>query len=247
MRYLTRGACRALLTRASIAFALICFSTAFLRAQATPPATQSNDLDAFMAQVLARRDVNRQTLQQYILDDVETFEVLGPGRAPLLRAGASSRGTCATACTCAAPSGSTASRSARRTGGSTRTTGSSRSASGSSGERSATPTSRAARRSRRRARGPAGRAARRRWRRRASSPKPTSWTSSSRPGNYYLAGREQLEGHDVLRIEYYPTRMFNDDDHDGRRRQTDRRNGREAAEGAERRASASRRKTSTGR
>ena len=85
MRYLTRGACRALLTRASIAFALICFCTAFLRAQATPPATQSSDLDAFMAQVLARRDVNRQTLQQYILDDIETFEVLGPGRAPLHR------------------------------------------------------------------------------------------------------------------------------------------------------------------
>ncbi len=29
-------------------------------------------------------------------------------------------------------------------------------------------------------------------------------------GNYYLAGRETLEGHDVLRIEYYPTRMFDD-------------------------------------
>ena len=34
-------------------------------------------------------------------------------------------------------------------------------------------------------------------------------------GNYYLAGREQLEGHNVLRIEYYPTRMFSDEpDHD---------------------------------
>ena len=32
------------------------------------------------------------------------------------------------------------------------------------------------------------------------------------PGNYYLAGREQLDGQQVLRIEYYPTRMFNDDD-----------------------------------
>ncbi|MEP6917263.1 MAG: BamA/TamA family outer membrane protein, partial [Acidobacteriota bacterium] len=32
------------------------------------------------------------------------------------------------------------------------------------------------------------------------------------PGNYYLAGRETLEGHDVLRIEYYPTRLFNDSD-----------------------------------
>ncbi len=34
------------------------------------------------------------------------------------------------------------------------------------------------------------------------------------PGNYYLAGREQLDGQPVLRIEYYPTRMFNDNEDD---------------------------------
>ena len=32
------------------------------------------------------------------------------------------------------------------------------------------------------------------------------------PGNYYLAGREKLEGQDVLKIEYYPTNLFNDED-----------------------------------
>jgi len=31
------------------------------------------------------------------------------------------------------------------------------------------------------------------------------------PGNYYLVGRERFEGHDVLRIEYYPTRLFSDE------------------------------------
>lgn len=31
------------------------------------------------------------------------------------------------------------------------------------------------------------------------------------PGNYFLAGRETLEGRSVLRIEYYPTRLFTDD------------------------------------
>ena len=31
------------------------------------------------------------------------------------------------------------------------------------------------------------------------------------PGNYYLAGRETLEGQEVLRIEYYPTRLFSDE------------------------------------
>ena len=28
------------------------------------------------------------------------------------------------------------------------------------------------------------------------------------PGNYYLVGRETLDGHEVLRIEYYPERLF---------------------------------------
>ncbi len=34
------------------------------------------------------------------------------------------------------------------------------------------------------------------------------------PGNYYLAGREQIDGRNVLKIEYYPTRLFSDDDED---------------------------------
>ena len=31
------------------------------------------------------------------------------------------------------------------------------------------------------------------------------------PGNYYLAGRETLAGREVVKIEYYPTNLFNDD------------------------------------
>jgi len=31
------------------------------------------------------------------------------------------------------------------------------------------------------------------------------------PGNYYLAGRETLDGRAVVKVEYYPTRMFSDD------------------------------------
>jgi hypothetical protein len=37
-------------------------------------------------------------------------------------------------------------------------------------------------------------------------------------GRYALVGRETLEGRDVLRIEYYPTRLFTDDDRDRERR-----------------------------
>ena len=54
------------------------------RAQGTKPAP-ANDLDAFMEKVLARREVNRKTLDQYVLDESEAFEILGPGRWPLHR------------------------------------------------------------------------------------------------------------------------------------------------------------------
>jgi hypothetical protein len=37
------------------------------------------------------------------------------------------------------------------------------------------------------------------------------------PGNYYLAGRETLDGRNVLRIEYYPKKLFADDDKDRQR------------------------------
>jgi hypothetical protein len=40
------------------------------------------------------------------------------------------------------------------------------------------------------------------------------------PGNYYLAGRETIENREVLRVEYYPQRLF--DDEDARRREAER-------------------------
>jgi hypothetical protein len=42
------------------------------------PGVQS-DLDAFMSQVLARRDENWKKLQQYVLDEGERFHLSGPG------------------------------------------------------------------------------------------------------------------------------------------------------------------------
>lgn len=45
-----------------------------------PPAT---DLDALMARVLERRDMNWRTLQQYVLEEREAFQLTGPGGAPL--------------------------------------------------------------------------------------------------------------------------------------------------------------------
>ena len=53
--------------------------------QPQPKAGPRSDLDAFMEKVLARRDINRKMLNQYVLDETETFEVLGPGQWPLYR------------------------------------------------------------------------------------------------------------------------------------------------------------------
>src|SRR4029453_8873923 len=36
------------------------------------------------------------------------------------------------------------------------------------------------------------------------------------PGNSHPAGREKLEGHEVLKVEYYPTKMFGDSDDEKR-------------------------------
>lgn len=49
----------------------------------TAPLQAQTDLDAFMQRVLARRDDNWKRLQQYILDEREQIELRGPTRLPL--------------------------------------------------------------------------------------------------------------------------------------------------------------------
>ena len=48
-----------------------------------PLASAQTDLDAFMKEVLARRDDNWKKLQQYILDEREQIELRGPSRQPM--------------------------------------------------------------------------------------------------------------------------------------------------------------------
>jgi hypothetical protein len=52
------------------------------RAQ-TPTPAPATDLDAFMARVLERRDDNWKKLQQYVLEERETVQLIGPGATPL--------------------------------------------------------------------------------------------------------------------------------------------------------------------
>jgi hypothetical protein len=197
---------------------------------ATGPA---NELDAFMAQVLARREVNRKTLEQYVLDETEGFEILGPGRMPLYRTKREFTWYVRDAMHVRSPVrfNGVAIDEPARVRYETRWIARER-------ER----LERAARKSE--DRGDSGE------KEGAVSVSPDGievggtvvpaeprFVSEAyfmdfkfEPGNYYLAGREQIEGHDVLRIEYYPTRMFGDDRH-GERKGRDR----EAEENIERR------------
>ena len=67
--------------------AIAALALASVKASAQTPAVPQppNDLDALMAKALQKRDVDRRTLSDYVLDEIETFEVLGPGRAPFTR------------------------------------------------------------------------------------------------------------------------------------------------------------------
>jgi len=59
--------------------ALMILTTAPLTSPASAQTTPTAELDAFMAQVLARRDENWKKVQQYILDEQERVEFRGPG------------------------------------------------------------------------------------------------------------------------------------------------------------------------
>jgi hypothetical protein len=193
--------------------------------QSGPGAAQT--LDEFMEQVLARREVNRRTLQEYILQETEQFAVLGPGRAPLYRTRRDY--------TWYVRDGMHVRSPVRINGVAV-------------GERDRERyESDWIRRERERRE--------RQTKEAADGKEPQDVTPGSggiqvsggvvpteprfvseayfmefkfEPGNYYLAGREPLEGHDVLRVEYYPTGMFGPKDGSERRERRSRRSDQDA-------------------
>jgi hypothetical protein len=193
-------------------------------AAATVAARQSSprdtDLDRFMAAVLARRDDNWKRLQQYILEERERVQVTGPGGARLfgfvhdyrwfVKDGYFVRSPLAA-------NGVTIGEEERR-------------------RSEAEWLRREQRRDQRRAR-------RERERAEAEGRPPPAATLPAEalddvlrqqgeprfvraayflrfrfePGRYALAGRETVAGREVLKIEYYPARLFDDDaDHRSR-------------------------------
>jgi surface antigen Omp85-like protein/POTRA domain-containing FtsQ-type protein len=205
---------RSFLSRARAALAMLGLSAlASAPVSAQKPSAPANELDAFMEKVLARREVNRKVLQQYILDDDERFEILGPGRWPLYRLKREFTWYVRDGMHVRSPvrfDGVAVGEEDRRK---------------YEDEWIERERGRLERKKEKDAK--AGQPA----------PDPSASTAIDQmagsnvplapprfvseayfmdfkfePGNYYLAGREQLEGKTVLRIEYYPQRLFTDDD-----------------------------------
>jgi hypothetical protein len=180
---------------------------------------QDTDLDAFMRQVMERRDDNWKKLQQYILDEREEVDVRGPGGFPLwgerseytwfIRDGFFVR-------------------SPLRVNGATVGEGDRR-------KYEADYLRRAQARDRRERERQArsGQSAETPNVEQPSATNIGGFIQQTRQpefissayflrfkfdaGRYALVGREQLDGLDVLRVEYYPTRLFSPDDNAERR------------------------------
>ena len=181
----------------------LCSSVAFAQSQSAPPAAPT-DLDAFMGQALQKRETDRRTLGDYVLDEIETFEILGPGRVPLNRYRREYTWYVREGIHVRSPvkfDGLPIPEADRRA-----------------------YEERWFRREQERHADREKRQAQRKSEGQPPTPGPAGlyeprYVSASyfmdfkfEPGNYYLAGREQLDGHEVLRIDYYPTHLFEDDD-----------------------------------
>lgn len=161
---------------------------------------EPSDLDAFMARVLARRDDNWKRMQQYVLDERETFQVLGPGGIPLY-------GFRREYLWFPRDGDGVFVRSPLKVDGVTLGEAERRKAEADYLRREAGRDRR--REDRDKDAGNPGEGVRQ-----ALEPGFVSAAYFLKfkfdPGQYALAGRETLEGRPVLRIEYYPTKLFSE-------------------------------------
>jgi hypothetical protein len=179
----------------------------------TAQSQETTDLDAFMARVLERRAESWKTLQQYILDEREEVRIVGPDDLPIY--GSRREYTWF-------PRDGVFVRSPVRVDGVTLDEGTRRRA-------EAEWLQREDERARRRAGEPAGAGAEPPEAgppadvvRQSIEPGFVSAAYFLRfrfdPGQYALVGQETLDGHEVFRIEYYPTRLFRERPPEGRGR-----------------------------
>ena len=177
-----------------------------------------------MEKVLARRDVNRRTLDQYVLDETESFEILGPGRWPLHRTRRDYTWYVRDGMHVRSPvrfNGVKVGDEARdkyetnwiqRERGRQERRAKRENEKEQEKEKESGEIAITAEGVQISTGGPG-----------VTEPRFVSeayfMDFKFEPGNYYLAGREQLEGQQVLKVEYYPTKMFGDSDDDRNERQ----------------------------
>jgi hypothetical protein len=177
------------------------------RAQTAPP-PPATDLDAFMSRVLLRRDDNWTKLQQYVLEERETFQLIGPGATPLYGVRRESTWFPRDGRFIKSPlriNGVTVSEEDRRKAEETwlklEDAREKRRAEREKRENPEPETTNAAPLTDEGVR-------------QALEPGFVSAAYFMRfkfdPGHYALAGRDSFEGHDVLKIEYYPSKLFSE-------------------------------------
>jgi hypothetical protein len=185
---------------------LVAGASVVARAQTRP--APPTDLDAFMSRVLERRDENWKKLQQYVLEEREVFQLIGPKATPLYGMRRESAWFPRDGMFIKSPlriNGVTVSEADRR-------------------QAEAFWITREERREQRRI----GREKRESGDAEPASTPPLTedgvrqalepgFVSAAYflrfkfdPGHYALAGREQLAGRDVLKIEYYPSKLFSE-------------------------------------
>ncbi|HEY0875198.1 MAG TPA: BamA/TamA family outer membrane protein [Vicinamibacterales bacterium] len=167
-----------------------------------------SDLDAFMERALERRDVDRKVLNDYILDEREEFEILGPGRYRLHRTSREYTWFVRDGIHVRSPlrfEGVTIPEEDRRAYEEKwlrrEKERRERQAKGEQEKQDKDVTI-----------GGSGVSADVGGPAVPTEPRFVSeayfMDFKFEPGNYYLAGREQFEGQEVLKVEYYPTKLF---------------------------------------
>jgi len=180
--------------------------------QPPPAAPTPNDLDAFMARVLQRRDENWRKLHDYVLSETESFAIQGPGMLPLngfkreftwyVREGFLIRSPLRY-------DGVSAPEAERRKYEDDwlkREKARDERARSKAKAKAASPPGESA------AAGPGDVPSLEQFVDQRGEPRFVSEAYflqfTFEPGNYYLAGRDRIAGRDVLKIEYYPTELF---------------------------------------
>jgi hypothetical protein len=197
-----------LLALASVTIVCLLASVAWVAgasAQGTP-SVRDTDLDTFMSKVLARRDENWKKLQQYVLEERETLQLIGPAGTPLYGLRRESAWF---------PRDGVFIKSPLRADGVPVGEADRRRAEQEWLKREERREQRRVERERdQNAPAAAGAPLTEDGIRQALEPGFVSAAYFLRfkfdPGQYALAGRETLEGRDVLRIEYYPTKLFSE-------------------------------------